>query len=70
MCAVCSLTLRRSTANSADIRQTHAAYLNKVPITLDKTNRPLGILFSGEINNAYVLLPIFRPAASKLVIGH
>ena len=30
----------------------------------------LGILFPGEINYVYALLPIFRPAASKLVIGH
>ena len=34
------------------------------------TNRPLGILFPGEINYDYALLPILRPQAEILVIVH
>ena len=50
--------------------------LREVPLAIKlletwyKTYRPLGILFPGELNNVYVLLPIFWPTASKLVIGH
>ena len=32
------------------------------------TNRPRGILFPGEINNAYALLPVRRGAAPDLLV--
>ena len=57
----CSLTPQGRT-QSVPIQGSTPKYWSQKHV--NKTNRPLGILFPGEINNAYVLLPVFRRAAS------